>query len=172
MENRPAQPLWDIVVRLTHWGVVGLFFTNYWFTEEGSDVHQWVGYSLVSLVIIRLCWGLVTDSPARLSRFLPSLARAISHLKELQQTRQDTHHGHNPAGAIMVWFLWFNLLLIGLSGWAMETDALWGEDWVKTIHEFAVNCTLLAVFAHVSAVILMSKITKNNYLKGMLTGKR
>ncbi|MCE0558969.1 cytochrome b/b6 domain-containing protein [Motilimonas sp. E26] len=172
MENSPSQPIWDMVVRLTHWGVAGLFFANFFFTEEGSDIHEWVGYSLVALVVVRLCWGLITDSPARLSRFFPSVTAAIEHLKEVKQTKQDTHQGHNPAGALMVWFIWLNLLLISLSGWAMGTDAFWGEDWVKEVHEFFVNLTMLAVCGHVFAVFAMTKITKNNYLKGIIKGHR
>ncbi|MFT6985172.1 MAG: cytochrome b [Psychromonas sp.] len=172
MKKSMQQTGWDLVVRFTHWSVAILFFSNYLLTEEGSNVHQWVGYALMGLILIRLLWGGVVHSPARLSHFMPSFSAAIDHLKELRKTKQDNHPGHNPAGALMVWFLWGSLLLIGLSGWAMETDALWGEDWVKEVHEFAVNMTFIAVIYHVAAVIIMSKITGNRYLQGMIKGRR
>ncbi|MCG6200066.1 cytochrome b/b6 domain-containing protein [Psychromonas antarctica] len=171
MKQLVKQSGWDLLVRFTHWGVAALFFSNYLFTEEGSDIHQWVGYTLLGLIVIRLLWGCVVQSPARLTRFLPSFPAAITHLKELRKTKQDNHDGHNPAGALMVWFLWGSLLLICLSGWAMGTDLLWGEDWVKEVHEFAVNMTFIAVIYHVIAVIVMSKITGKRYLRGMIKGR-
>jgi len=171
MKKPMQQTGWDLVVRFTHWSVAALFFANYLFTEEGSNPHQWVGYALMGLIVIRLLWGCVVHSPARLSHFLPSLPAAIAHIQALRKTKQDNHVGHNPAGALMVWFLWGSLLLICLSGWAMETDMFWGEDWVKEVHEFAVNMTLIAVIYHVAAVIIMSKITGKRYLRGMIKGR-
>jgi cytochrome b len=160
--------IWDIVVRITHWTVAALFLSNYFLTEEGSDLHQWVGYIVIAVICIRLLWGLITNSPARLSAFKPSVPQAVSHLKEVLVTKKDDHVGHNPAGAIMVWLLWFLILATAGSGWLSETDWLWGEDWIIEVHEFFANATMTAVTIHVCAVILMSKVTNHSYVKSML----
>ncbi|MDF2185266.1 cytochrome b/b6 domain-containing protein [Grimontia hollisae] len=161
---------WDIVVRLTHWTIAILFLANFFVLEEGSVIHEWAGYALLVTLGIRLLWGLVTDSPAALRRFPPSVSQALAHLREVFHTQKDEHSGHNPAGAIMVWLLWSLLIFTCISGFLMETDRFWGEDWLKWIHEVLANITLAMVIIHVSAVIFMTRLTGRNYLAGM-TGR-
>jgi cytochrome b len=159
---------WDWVVKATHWTVAGLFFTNFFITSPGSDTHEMAGYIVIAAIVIRLLWGLITHSPARLSRFAPSIPSAIEHLKEVLHERKDNHKGHNPAGAIMIWVMWPLILGTAISGWSMETDMFWGVGWVKEIHETLASLTMLAVTIHVSAIIVMTKLVKKNYLKSML----
>ncbi|MBE3668614.1 cytochrome b [Vibrio navarrensis] len=159
---------WDWVVRATHWMVALLFFANFFALEEGSDLHKWAGYLILLSVAIRLLWGLVVQSPARLSRFLPSPSAAVSHLKEVLSERQDKHLGHNPAGAVMIWLLWGLIIATGVSGWLMVSDMFWGEEWLEETHEVLANLTFIAVAVHLSAVILMSKWNRKNYIQSML----
>lgn len=158
---------WDWLVRITHWSVAILFFSNYLLNEPGDDIHIWFGYGIIALVCLRLIWGLLTHSPARLSAFKPSPKAAIVHLKEVIITRKDQHQGHNPAGAIMIWCMWIGLLTTGISGWMMQTDRFWGESWVEDLHELAANGTFICVCIHISAVIIMSLLTGNRYIKTM-----
>ena len=164
--------LWDRFVRFTHWSVAALFFTNFFFTKEGGEIHEWVGYAMVILIVARLLWGYRADGAARLSSFKPSIEKVRQHLHQLVETQSDDHHGHNPLGAIMVWFLWGALLLCALSGWAAHEKLFDAKKLFEEIHEFLVNITLAAVLLHVLAVLIMTKLTGNNYLRGMLTGKR
>ncbi|EGR2589576.1 cytochrome b [Vibrio cholerae] len=163
---------WDLFVRVTHWLVAALFLANFFAIEEGSDLHEWVGYVVMGAIILRLGWGVITHSPARLTAFTPSIPKAIEHIKEVVRTKQDNHTGHNPAGAIMIWAMWFLLLATGLSGWMSEWDLFWGEDWIKEVHETLANLTIAAVAVHVSAVIIMSKFTGHPYVHGMLSGHK
>ncbi|HDY7838387.1 TPA: cytochrome b/b6 domain-containing protein [Vibrio vulnificus] len=159
---------WDWVVRATHWTVAVLFFANFFVLEEGSEWHRWAGYLILLSLSLRLAWGLVVESPARLTRFLPSVSAALAHLKEVVSNRQDKHLGHNPAGAVMIWLLWSLLIATAGSGWLTESDLFWGEEWLEEVHEVLANLTLVAVALHVSAVIFMSKWNRKNYLKSML----
>ncbi|WP_261871082.1 cytochrome b/b6 domain-containing protein [Psychrobacter sp. JCM 18901] len=61
--------VWDILVRVTHWAVAAGITANLLFTEEGSELHQYVGYTVVGLVVVRLLWGLVGTRYARFSDF-------------------------------------------------------------------------------------------------------
>ncbi|EJU9787043.1 TPA: cytochrome b [Vibrio vulnificus] len=159
---------WDWVVRVTHWTVAVLFFANFFVLEEGSEWHHWAGYLILLSLSLRLAWGLVVESPARLTRFLPSVSAALAHLKEVVSNRQDKHLGHNPAGAVMIWLLWSLLIATAGSGWLTESDLFWGVEWLEEVHEVLANLTLVAVALHVSAVIFMSKWNRKNYLKSML----
>ncbi|CAM3164686.1 cytochrome b/b6 domain-containing protein [Vibrio mytili] len=159
---------WDPVVKVTHWAVATLFLLNFFVTKAGSNIHQYIGYTLVGTVVIRLVWGCISPPPARLTSFLPSIPKAIKHLKEVIETNTDVHPGHNPAGAIMIWCMWGGLIVAGISGFMMETDRYWGEDWVEIVHNSAVNITFVCICIHIFAVVVMSKITNQSYLRNML----
>ncbi|MFC3023763.1 cytochrome b/b6 domain-containing protein [Vibrio zhugei] len=159
---------WDRIVKLTHWSVAILFLINYFVTKAGSSLHQWVGYTIVGLVVVRLLWGGVTRSPARLSQFLPSFSKAVAHLNEVVTTRRDEHQGHNPAGAIMIWCMWSGLLVTGLSGYLMENPHFSEMDWLHSVHVITVNVTFTCVCIHILAVWGMSRLTGRSYLRSML----
>ncbi|CAH0531607.1 hypothetical protein CTH30272_03848 [Allocatenococcus thiocycli] len=163
---------WDPVVKVTHWAVASLFPLNFFLTKAGSDVHQYIGYSLVGIIVIRLAWGCIAPPPARLTSFLPSIPNAVSHLKEVIETSTDDYQGHNPAGAVMIWSMWGSVLVAGTSGFMMETDQYWGEDWIKLVHHGAVNVSFLCVCLHICAVIIMSRITGRSYLRNMLPKRK
>jgi cytochrome b len=160
--------VWDGVVRLTHWVVAALFLSNYFLTEAGSETHEWVGYFVLAALSVRLTWGIITDSPASLSAFKPSVNKALSHLKEVLATKEDEHIGHNPAGAVMIWVMWLALIATALTGWATQWDMFWGEDAMKAVHEFFANLTMFAVATHIGAVIFMTHWVKRPYVKSML----
>ncbi|SHO54463.1 cytochrome b/b6 domain-containing protein [Vibrio quintilis] len=159
---------WDIFVRMTHWMTAILFLSNYFLTEEGGDLHRWFGYVVMVVICLRLLWGVVVKSPARLSAFKPSVKLASQHLREVLKTRQDHHEGHNPAGAVMIWALWSCLLLTGLTGWATQWDIFTGQSWLEETHEFFANLTMIAVAIHISAVVFMTHWTNHNYIRPML----
>jgi len=159
---------WDWVVKATLWTSAILFMANFFVLEEGGQWHEWAGYLILISVIVRLIWGMLTASPARLSHVAPNPAKAVRHLMDVYLFRQDKHNGHNLAGAIMVWVLWSLLIATASSGWGMETDDFWGSDWLEEVHETLANLTMVAVAIHVAAVILMTKLTRKAYLRSML----
>lgn len=159
---------WDVIVRITHWAVAGLFFANYFVTEEGSEIHEWVGYCIIGSIVIRLVWGMITRSPARLSAFKPSVTQAVTHLSEVISTRVDASVGHNPAGAVMIWLMWCCLLATAVTGWMAHVELMGYKDGLKEIHEVFANLTFIAVAIHICAVIVMSRWTNRSYLSGML----
>ncbi|MGO1297712.1 MAG: cytochrome b/b6 domain-containing protein [Vibrio sp.] len=163
---------WDRMVKMTHWSVAILFLINYFMTKAGSSLHQWVGYTVVGLVAVRLLWGLVTRSPARLSAFLPSLPKAMAHFKEIVTTRRDEHQGHNPAGALMIWCMWTGLLVTGFSGYLMETPRFSELEWLHSVHVITVNATFTCVCIHIFAVLAMSRLTGRSYLRSMLPARK
>ncbi|WP_325205834.1 cytochrome b/b6 domain-containing protein [Vibrio sp. 03_296] len=138
-----------------------VFCLNFFVLEEGSEWHHWAGYLILLSLSLRFAWGLVVESPARLTRFLPSVSAALTHLKEVVSDRQDKHLGHNPAGAVMIAIVGLIIATAG-SGWLTESDLFWGEEWLEEVHEVLANLTLVAVAIHVSAVIFMSKWNRKN----------
>ncbi|MCB1858242.1 MAG: cytochrome b/b6 domain-containing protein [Gammaproteobacteria bacterium] len=165
-------PVWDIFVRLFHWSVVTLFLLDFWVLEEHSSLHAWAGYIIGLLVLMRFMWGFWGSRNARFSSFFPTPGRIREHLAAMRDGHVDPEAGHNPLGGMMILFLLLMLSVTTMSGWMLTWDLFWGEEWVEELHEIAANITMLAVLAHVSAVVIMGRLLGISLIRPMLTGKR
>ncbi len=165
-------PVWDILVRLFHWSVVILFFLTFFILEDGGRLHEWAGYGIGGLLLLRLIWGFIGTQNARFSHFFPTPQRIRHHLWAVRNRKLDPTEGHNPIGALMIFLLLFLLGLTVVSGWMLTLDAFWGEEWVEELHEIVANVNLLAIIIHVSAVIIMQKVLGIALIRPMITGKR
>lgn len=171
--------VWDILVRFTHWTVAAGIIANLFFTEDGSDLHVYVGYTVLGLVVVRLLWGLVGTRYARFTSFFPTPTRLKHHLSALIVRRVDEQHlGHNPLAAIMMLSLWAVIIGLGVTGYLMETDIfshiqlLGNKDVLEEIHELLANSLYLLVPLHIVAAIAMSYWQRQNLIKSMITGKK
>lgn len=165
--------VWDILVRVTHWAVAAGITANLLFTEEGSELHQYVGYTVVGLVVIRLLWGFVGTRYARFSDFFPTPARIKHHLSDLSIRRTDEHHlGHNPLAAIMMFALWAVIIGLGISGYLMEAKIFGSKDILEEIHGILANSLYLLVPLHIISAIAMSYWERQNLIKSMITGNK
>lgn len=98
----PELRIWDRFVRLAHWLFVIGFATAYFTAEEVEDVHYIVGYSLATLVLLRILWGFVGPRRSRFSDFVYGPIRVLRYLCDLIRFRSARYVGHSPAGGAMV----------------------------------------------------------------------
>mgnify|MGYP000011635582 FL=1 len=164
--------VWDIWVRITHWAVAAGIFANLIVTEGGSDVHEYMGYAVVALVVSRLLWGLVGSQYARFSNFFPTPTRIREHMTDIKQHKFQGHLGHNPLGALMMFALWGVIIALGITGYLQTTDQFWGDDSIQAIHEFLANSLWVLVPLHVAAAIIMGRLQQQNLVKSMITGEK
>ncbi|SUD90552.1 cytochrome b/b6 domain-containing protein [Psychrobacter phenylpyruvicus] len=170
--------IWDILVRFTHWAVATGVIANLAFTKEGSNIHMFVGFMVVALVVIRLLWGLVGSKYARFSDFFPTPTRLKNHLNELKaqnlnnQSVKTEHLGHNPLGALMMFALWGAIIGLGMTGYLMESQILGNKDLFEGIHGVLANSLYVLVPLHVISAIVMSRLQKQNLIKSMITGNK
>ena len=162
--------VWDPLVRLFHWSLVAAFAANALFVDDESLLHQWIGYTVVGLVVVRLVWGLVGSPYARFASFPPSIKGAVGQLRDVATGRRHIHLGHTPLGALMIYNLLATLLLVGLSGFLMTTDMFWGTEWTGELHEAAVTWAEISVVLHIAAVVFESVRTRVNLPRAMVTG--
>jgi cytochrome b len=102
-------PVWDPLVRLSHWTLAIGFFVAY-FSEDILSLHVWAGYAVGVVVVLRIVWGFVGPEHARFSDFLYRPSEVASYLRDLLLLRAKRYLGHSPAGGAMVL-----VLLIGLA---------------------------------------------------------
>lgn len=171
--------VWDILVRFTHWTVAAGIIANLLFTEDGSDLHVYVGYTVVGLVVLRLLWGSVGTRYARFTNFFPTPTRLKAHLSNLSVRCVDEQHlGHNPLAAIMMLSLWAVIIGLGITGYLMEShifshiQLLSNKDMLEEIHELLANSLYLLVPLHIFAAIAMSYWQRQNLIKAMITGEK
>lgn len=164
--------IWDKYVRLFHWSVATLFLLDFWVLEGGDPPHNWVGYAIGFLLIGRILWGFIGSHNARFSSFFPTPTRLRQHLADMKVGRVDPHEGHNPVGALMIFFLLTLLSLIVLTGWMQRWDMFWGVAWVEEMHEVLANIAMIAVVIHITAVVVMERKLGISLIRTMITGKR
>lgn len=165
--------VWDILVRITHWTVATGIIANLLFTEDGSELHEYVGYTVVGLVVIRLLWGFVGTRYARFSNFFPTPSRIKRHLLELRTRHTDNQHlGHNPLAAIMMLSLWAAIIGLGITGYLMESGIIGNKDLLENVHELLAESLYILIPIHIIAAIVMSYWQRQNLMKSMITGNK
>jgi len=175
--------VWDPLVRIFHWSLVGFFFLAYLTEDDFETIHIWAGYAVAALVTFRLIWGLIGTKHARFLSFISSPRTTLNYIKQAMKGKAPHYLGHNPAGAAMIIALLLSLIatsFLGMSLLAIEGEGpLAGtlfanipEDPLEEVHEFFANFTLLLVFLHVGGVILSSLQHRENLVRAMFTGKK
>lgn len=170
-EMRPeTEKVWDLLVRIFHWSLLGLFIFAYFTGDEWDWAHERAGYAIAALIAVRIVWGVIGSKHARFSDFIYSPTTVIAFLRDTVAMRAKRYIGHNPAGGAMVIALIISIIAISVSGYMMTMDMFWGEKWVEEVHEISVNGTLVLVALHVIGVLFASFEHKENLVKSMITG--
>lgn len=107
--------VWDLPTRLFHWAlvaaVIGLAITG----TLGGNAMVWhfrFGYSVLTLLLFRIVWGLVGGRWSRFGAFIYSPASVINYLKG--KGKPESGIGHSPIGAGSVFaMLGFLLAQVG-----------------------------------------------------------
>lgn len=187
MANDSTVKVWDGFVRGFHWAVVVGFFTAYLTEDEWMGLHIWAGYTVLSLVILRLVWGFLGSKHARFRDFLYAPGTVLGYLKDFVTFRNRRYLGHNPAGGAMIALLLLSLLATGFTGLLMfGAEAAGGgtlstlaaafgvvdDDAVEDVHEFFANFTLFLVALHIVGVVVESLVHRENLARAMVTGRK
>ncbi len=176
--------VWDPLVRIFHWSLVAGFATAYIVEDDLLGLHVWAGYLVLSLVAVRLVWGLVGTRHARFGDFVRGPRQVLSYLEDALRLRAPRYLGHNPAGGAMVIALLLAVTATGVSGLALYGgQELSGPlaplmsglssaeaHLLEEFHEVLANLTLALVFIHVAGVLFSSLSHRENLIGAMITG--
>lgn len=177
--------VWDLPTRLFHWSlaacIVGLVIT----ANIGGDAMVWhfrLGYSVLTLILFRLVWGLVGGYWSRFSTFVPGPSTVIAYLKGRAKPEQAV--GHNPLGALSVLALLFASFAQAAVG-LMSDDEIAAAGplvskipgaWVSVatfVHtEVTKVILILLVFLHIAAILWYRFKKKENLIGPMIVGDK
>ncbi|WP_289029767.1 cytochrome b/b6 domain-containing protein [uncultured Paraglaciecola sp.] len=178
--------VWDLPVRLFHWLLVICIFAQ-WFTveilEDATDIHFYIGYFTLGLIIFRLIWGIVGTTYARFSNFMAGPKSMLAYLKSLTTKEHTPTVGHNSVGG---WMLPAVLLLVGLQAtsglfitddiinegpyYASASDAIKG--YMMWLHHNIFNALLALIVVHLLAIFYYRFILKHDLISPMFSGKK
>ena len=177
--------VWDLPTRIFHWAlafdVFGLLITGF----TGGDAMQWhyrFGYSVLTLLLFRLVWGIVGGKWSRFASFVYAPYSIIRCFKG----QGDPLHsvGHNPLGAFSV-FAMLGLLLAQVSTGLISDDEISAAGpLTKFVSNATVNLAssyhvtigkllvIVLIITHVAAIVFYLYKKRENLIKPMLHGDK
>ena len=176
--------VWDLPVRLFHWAIVVLIFFA-WGTQEYDHMewHVRIGYTILTLLLFRIVWGLIGSDTARFTRFLRNPIEAVRHLSQLPRREPDREIGHNAAGG---WMVLVMLALLGVQagtglfsnddgnteGPLMHLISKDQSDWLSHIHYLNFKAIEAVIVLHVLAIVTYAVVKRHNLVRPMVTGTK
>jgi cytochrome b len=197
--------VWDPLVRFGHWALVVAFAVAYVTGEEegeASELHEWAGYIVGGIVVVRVIWGLIGPRYARFSDFVTGPVASLRYLLDLITGHAKRYVGHSPAGGAMVVALLLCLAGTVVTGLMAEQGEAktppgqrragivaqafadehkegragrHGEEHESAIgeaHAVLANITLGLIALHVLGVLLASFAHRENLARAMITGEK
>lgn len=174
--------VWDLPVRLFHWILVFCLIGS-WYTSEGDrgliDIHMLFGYTILSLVLFRIVWGIIGTKHAKFTEFVPNKKELKSYIKN----NDKPYLGHNPIGSLMVLFILLLLLMQTISGLFMTDDVFTNAPYfdsvskstqklMSQIHHTIFDIIVIVSTLHICAITYYLVFKKQNLISAMFTGKK
>jgi cytochrome b len=162
--------VWDVPVRVFHWLLAGSF-AGAWLTaghERWMLLHATLGCTVLALAVLRVAWGFLGTRHARFAAFLRGPGEIVRYLGGLVRGKPRHYVGHNPAGALAIVALLALAVTAAATGLATYTLGEAYED----VHEVLANLMLGLVGLHVAAVVVSSRLHRENLAAAMVTGRK
>ncbi|WP_394730653.1 cytochrome b/b6 domain-containing protein [Altererythrobacter sp. GH1-8] len=174
--------VWDLPVRLCHWGTA-LAIPALWWTAENGEMgwHMRIGLFLLFILTFRVLWGLIGTRTARFAQFVRGPRTVWRYL-----TGSAPHDrvGHNPLGALSVIVL-LGILIAqvtlglfagdsfdGATGPLNEHVGVMTADWMTDWHKTLFDVIVVVSGLHIAAIAFYWLARRNNLVTPMITGNR
>ncbi len=162
--------VWGRFIRFFHITIALGFFANATFFSESGFLHNWIGYALAGLVVMRVVWGLIGPKHSRFSQFVKGRPAVLAQINDIARHARRTHLGHSPLGGLMILNLLGTILAICATGVLLSTDA--PANWIGDVHEALVGWASFSIAVHVLAVFWESLRTQINLPAAIFTGRK
>lgn len=178
--------IWDLPLRLFHWGLV-ICLAGSWITAEaGFDWTQWhfyFGYASLTLLLFRIIWGFAGARYARFSSW-PIQPRAV--LQSLTELFKPTAHpqlGHNPLGSLAIILMLASVATQAITGLFISDDIFWAGPYngavssdtagrLANIHHLNFDLLVTLVSLHLLAMVFYRLYKKEHLVGAMITGHK
>lgn len=177
--------VWDLPTRLFHWLLVCCIIGSVVTSQIGGNAMNWhfrFGFSIASLLLFRLVWGLIGGRWSRFSAFLYSPTTVLRYLKG--EGKAEHAVGHNPLGAASVFAMLVFLI-------AQVSTGVFSDDEIAAVGPFAKfvsNATVSAatsyhksigkyllialIVLHLAAITYYAVAKRMNLVRPMVSGDK
>ena len=181
--NLQTITVWDPLIRIFHWSLLIAYTVAYFTQEQDYNRHLQSGYFILALIAVRLSWGVIGTQYARFTNFIYRPSTIYQYIKALINKQPPAYKGHNPAGGFMVMLLLICLLILCISGVALDaaenrsgpfanTHLFLYQDIIVGVHSVFTYISLTLIVLHITGVLFSSFIHKENLVRAMITGKK
>lgn len=184
MSKKYVVRVWDAPTRLFHWTLTICVVSAVITAQIGGAAMDWhfrLGYTILTLLLFRLVWGIVGGHWSRFSTFLYSPAQVLAHIKG---HKDQLGVGHNPLGALSVFAL-LGFLALQLASGLFSDDEISAtgplvpfasSTWVANATYYHAEIGKLILIAlvtlHVLAICLYFLKKRENLVRPMITGDK
>ena len=172
MGENSTENVWPGKVRIIHWGVAVAVTLNFFFLEEGEDLHRYLGYTAFVLVLIRIAHGLRAKDISGFSSFPVSISQLKFFIGNLLKGKHISYPGHNPLASLIYFGIWSLVVGLAISGWMLGLDSYHENHTLEEVHEVFANTLMFLVVAHFAGIGLDAYAHKRKSWLAMITGKK
>ena len=178
---------WDLPTRLFHWSLVALIVSAYFTRTYSNDPtlywHRINGYSILTLLLFRITWGLMGSSTSLFAKFFPRPLATLHYGLEVLRGRAPHYLGHNPIGSILI-FLMLGAVLLQASTGLFTTDDVLAEGPLNKFASSALSGRASSyhsrgywiigglVVIHIVANLAYQFIKRDKLINAMVTGRK
>ena len=176
----PAVAVWDLPIRIFHWGLVALIAFSWWSASyDHLQWHIYSGFAVLFALLFRIAWGLVGSSTARFASFVRGPRGLMRYFGD---TSAWTAVGHSPLGALSVVAMLgllaaqvgFGLILVDEEGEFSGPLAHLVDDQTselaRTTHHALFNVVLGFIILHVAAILYYRVVKRRRLIGAMVRG--
>lgn len=176
--------VWDLPTRLFHWALVVCVIGQAITGTIGGNAMLWhfrLGYTVLTLLLFRIIWGLVGGRWSRFRTFIYTPQSVINYLKG--QGKPEHSVGHSPIGAGSVFAMLGFLLMQAGSGLLSDDEIAFAGPLTRFVSNATVSLStsyhknigkwvlLTLVLLHLLAIIFYLR-RKNKLVGAMLHGDK
>lgn len=193
--------VWDLPLRVFHWLLV-LSIAASWYTAENSgeflewgkgddallisytEIHFWLGYWALGMMVFRLLWGIVGPKHARFVNFVAGPRKFFTYAGSFFRRDSPASVGHNPMGAAVVVLM---LLMVGAQAitglFLIDNTEIFTAPFYPSVdsstsgklmnfHHLNFNTLLAVISLHVVAIIFYRLYKRQRLIGAMITGRK
>lgn len=182
----PAIRVWDLPTRLFHWALVVLVIFSVATAKIGGNWTEWhmrSGYTILTLIVFRILWGLAGSRHAQFANFVRGPAVTLRYARQMLAGTAQRHAGHNPLGALSVLALLAALLAQASTGLFANDDIANEGPWAKfvssaasslltTFHRYNEKVIYVLLALHLAAVAYYVFAKRDNIVLPMINGDK
>ena len=170
--------IWDINIRIFHFLLI--FFIIFTIVTAKLNLlffHQFLGSSLLGLIIFRIYWGICGSHYSKFKNFFYS----FNDIKLFLKGTDVSKGGHDVLASLSIFSFYFVIIALSVSGLFSSDDISFDgllafitpdltSIWTK-VHNIFHYIIYFLIFIHIIAVLIYQLFKKKSIINQMIDGK-